>query len=85
MKFKELANDIDKKRMKIVILVTKIKDESSKIEKTISNDSIFPIFNEIIIIDIKDYKINLNDIKNNNKKENILLNKFEEEQKIKLN
>ena len=71
--------------MKIVILVTKIKDESSKIEKTISNDSIFPIFNEIIIIDIKDYKINLNDIKNNNKKENILLNKFEEEQKIKLN
>ena len=58
--------------MKIVILVTKIKDESSKIEKTISNDSIFPIFNEIIIIDIKDYKINLNDCKNNHNKENTI-------------
>ena len=51
MKFKEQANDIDKKRMKMDILVTKIKDESSEVEKIISNDAIFPIFNENIIID----------------------------------
>ena len=85
LKFKEQANEIDKTRMKMDILVIKIEDDSDGIKKLASNDIICPTCNENILIDIKDYKINLNDCKNNHNKENILLNKYEETQKIKLN
>ena len=75
LKFKEQANEIDKTRMKMDILVIKIQDDSDGIKKLASNDIICPTCNENILIDIKDYKINLNDCKNNHKKENILPSK----------
>ena len=75
LKFKEQANEIDKTRMKMDILVIKIEDDSDGIKKLASNDIICPTCNENILIDIKDYKINLNDCKNNHKKENILPSK----------
>ena len=83
--FKEQANEIDKKRKKMEILVTKIEEEQNNIKEIISKDIICPICKENILIDIKDYKINLNKCKNNHNNENILLNKFEDTQKIKLN
>ena len=83
--FKEQANDIDKKRMKMEILITKIEVEQNNIKEIISKDIICPICKENILIDINDYKINLNECKNNHNNENILLNNFEDAQKIKLN
>ena len=81
----EQANEIDKNSMKMDIIVTKLEDEPEKKKKIISKDIICPTCNENILIDIKDYKINLYDCKNNHKIENILLNKFEETQNITLN
>ena len=51
----------------------------------ISKDIICPICKENSLIAIKDYKININGCKNNHQNENILLNLFEETQKIRLN
>ena len=70
LKFKEQANEIDKERMKMDILVYKI--GSYYRQKIISNDIICPICKENILMNIKDYKINLYECKNNHKKENIL-------------
>ena len=78
LKFKEQANEIDQKRMKMDILVTKIEDKISK-------DIICPTCKENILIDIINYKIHLKECKSNHKIDNILLNKFEETQKIALN
>jgi len=83
--FKEQANDIDKKRMKMDILVSKFEDESDDIKQIISKEIICPICNKNIFINIKNYKINLNECKNNHIIDNILLNKFYETQKIELN
>ena len=70
---------------KMDILVIKIEEEQNNIKEMESKDIINPICKENTLIDIKDYKINLNKCKNNHKNENILLNIFEETQKIKLN
>ena len=85
LKYIEQANEIDKNSMKMDIIVTKLEDEPEKKNKIISKDIICPTCNENILIDIKNYKINLNDCKNNHKIENMLLNKFEERQSITLN
>ena len=85
LKYKEQANEIDKNSMKMDIIVTKFEDESDKKEKIISKEIICPTCNENILLDIKDYKINLNNCKNNHEIENILLDRFEETQNIILN
>ena len=72
LKFKEQANEIDKERMKMDILVTNIEDELDDIKEIISKDIICPICKENILIDIKDYKIKLKKCKNKHKKYNIL-------------
>ena len=72
LKFKEQANEIDKERMKMDILVTNIVDELDDIKEIISKDIICPICKENILIDIKDYKIKLKKCKNKHKKYNIL-------------
>ena len=46
----------------------------------ISKDIICPTSKENSLIDIKDYKININGCKNKNQNENLLLNLFEETQ-----
>ena len=83
--FKEQANELDKNRKKMDILVTKIEAEENNTKDVISKDIICPTCKENSLIDIKDYKININGCKNNHQNENILLNVFEETQKIRLN
>ena len=75
-KFKHRINIIkeilDRMNNIMDILVIKIEDDSDGIKKLASNDIICPTCNENILIDIKDYKINLNDCKNNHNKENTI-------------
>ena len=82
--FNEQANDIDKNRKKMNIIVTKSEDAQNIIKEIISKDIICPECKESILIDIKDFKINLYGCKNNHKIDNILLNKYEESQKVDL-
>ena len=83
--FNEQANDFDKNRKKMNILVTNDEENKSENKKIVSNDIICPDCNENILIDIKDFKINLSECKNKHIINNILLNKYEETQKIDLN
>ena len=85
LKFKEQANKIDLKRMKIDILVTKIEEEKKCIKEIISKDVICPECKGNVILDFENYKINLKGCKNNHKYDEIILNKFKETQKIFLN
>ena len=83
LKFNEVANQIDKKNLKMNILVkdknTIIINKNKGIIK--SKDIICPKCGEICLIDFKDYKIILNNCKN--KDENIiLLDEFDEAQNI---
>ena len=77
---KEQANELDKNRKKMYILAIIFEDEENNIKEVISKDIICPICKENSLIDIKDYKININGCKNNHQNENILLNLFEETQ-----
>ena len=83
--FNEQANDIDKRRKKMNIIVTKRDEDRKEFNEMISKDIICPECRENILIDIKDYKINLFGCKYNHFQQNILLNLFEESQKINLN
>ena len=69
----------DKNEKKKNIFVYNIKD---KVKEIISNEIICPKCKENILINIKDYKINLYDCKNSHKIKNILLNEYENMQKI---
>ena len=87
--FIEQASDEDKKRNKISILV--FENNETTTEKLKKSPYILcPICGENILIKIEGYKITLYDCKNGHKKENILLNEFEntqiiDESKIKCN
>ena len=88
--FGEVANSEDKRRNKMIILVNDLINDNNQNEirnKDImkSKNIICPKCKENIKMDIKDYKINLYECKNGHKKENILLNEFEETQNIDLN
>jgi len=83
-----IINQFDKERKKMTILSVS-KDEQINKEKKRENDSfvkaeqvICPKCGEISKINIKDYIINLYGCKNNHSTENILLENFEETQKI---
>jgi len=80
--FKELANDFDKNRRKMDILVTKNDKEQIKIKSIISKDLICPECKQNILIGIMNFKINLFRCKYNHSYNNILLYLFEETQKI---
>ena len=82
--FEEVANSEDKRRNKMNVIVFENEFEVQKEEKIKSKNIICPECKENIKIDIKDYKINLYDCKNGHRKENILLNEFEETQNIDL-
>ena len=84
LSFEELATDTDRTRNKIIILVkdVNIKDKG---EITIKSKNIIcPICQEITKIDIESYNIFLFECKNGHKLDNILLNEFEDKQKINL-
>jgi len=84
--FREQANNIDKERKIMSILVSDIMSNinNSNINKSLikSKTVICPECKENIRIDIQEYKIKLYDCKNGHKRENILLNQFESTQFI---
>ena len=84
LKYKDIINEVDKKRNKINILVEEYKKEDINEEnKIISKDIICPECKENILITMNDdYKINLNGCKNGHNFNNILLNEFENKQMI---
>ena len=74
LRYDEIANRFDKERKEISILVldinnTEVLDNKKKLEFPIC-----PECNENIILEIKDYKINLYDCKNKHNINNILIN-----------
>ena len=84
LKFNEIANDIDKNRMKMNVIVYKNNEELDSTNETISKDIICPTCKEDILIDIDEFKINFYDCKNNHYIDNESLDRFEKTQKIDL-
>ena len=82
--FIQLANKLDKKRNKMNIIVKSNNDNNTKIKEIKSKDIICPECGENIFINIKDFKIKLYGCKNEHKINNILINKYENIQKIDL-
>ena len=82
--FNEQANNFDKNRKKMNIIVTNNSQGKSDTRKVISKDIICPDCKENILINIENFKINLQGCKNNHAINNILINRFEETQKINL-
>ena len=84
--FSEQANELDKNRKKMnIILINKIGGTLPGKNEILSKDIICPDCKENILIDFKNFKINLHDCNNKHNINNILLNSFEEKQKIDLN
>ena len=82
--FNQQANDIDKNRKQMNILVTKNEEDKNIIKEIVSKDIICPECKENILIDIDNFKINFHDCKNNHNI-NKTLNEFENTQKIDIN
>ena len=82
--FNEQANNIDINNKKMNIVVNNNDYHKTKINKFISKDIKCPICKENILIDIKNFKINLSGCKNNHFQSDILLDLFEESQTIDL-
>ena len=68
--------------MDINIIENENIETKKEINEIISKDIICPECKENILIDIKDFKINLYECKNKHKIDNILLNNYENTQKI---
>ena len=79
--FNQQANDIDKNRKQMNILVTKNEEDKNIIKEIVSKDIICPECKENILIDIDNFKINFHDCKKNHNI-NKTLNEFENTQKI---
>ena len=82
--FNEQANESDKNKNKINIIAKKNKEDINEENKKISKDIICPECHESALINIKDFKVNLYGCKNGHQINNILLNKYEEIQKVDL-
>ena len=86
IKFSELINFQDRERNEMNILVYKtdesIEEEDNKKIRNSKIEVICPICKENILVNIKDYKINLNNCKYGHKINNILLKDYEKTQKI---
>jgi hypothetical protein len=81
----EIANDTDKNRNKMDIIVIKKDENINIINEIISKNIICPECKENTLMKFNNFKIDLFECKNNHKIEDILLNKFKETQKITLN
>ena len=77
----EIANYFDKKKSKIIIKVEIERDEKEEVNY---KNIICPECKEKIKMEIKNYKINLFDCKNNHKKDNILFDELKESQKVNI-
>ena len=82
--FNEQANDIDKNRKKMNIIVTKSEDAQNIIKEIISKDIICPECKENSLINFENFHAYFHDCKNNHNI-NKTLNEFEDSQKINLN
>ena len=82
--FEEIVNLQDKKRKKMNVIVFEKEFDIHQKDIIKSKNTICPYCEENIKMDIKDYKINLYECRHGHKIENILLNKFEETQKVDL-
>jgi len=82
--FHEQANEFDKTRFKMNIIVVNNSKDISGVKEIISKDIICPKCKENLFIEIKNFKINLYGCKNNHEINDIILNKYEETQKIDL-
>lgn len=80
--FKEHANENDKKRLKMSILVNNREDDEEDENESLKKSKyiICPECKECCKIKINDYKFELYDCKNKHKKENISIDDFEETQ-----
>ena len=79
---KQIINSDDKISKKIRILVYDIQKTTNNTKMIISKDIICPICQESTQIKIKDYKINLHGCKNGHQINDILLDEFENKQRI---
>jgi len=77
--FEKIANYEDKKRGKMIIKVEIEREEQDEINY---QNILCPECKEKIKMEIKNFKINLFECKNNHKKDNILFNELKESQKI---
>ena len=84
LELNELINENDKNRKKMNILVNENGKTNKGEIKIKSKEIICPECKENILFNLKDYKINLYECKNNHIKNNILLNEFENTQLIDL-
>ena len=82
LEYKDIINEIDKTKDKINVLVEEYKKEELNKNEILSKEIICPECKENILIEIKNYKINLKGCKNGHKFENILINEFEKKQMI---
>ena len=83
--FNEQANDFDKNRKKMNIIVTKNEEDDNSSKEVISKDVVCPKCKEITLIDINNFQINFHDCKNNHNINKISLIEYEQTQKINLN
>ena len=84
LKFHEHANELDKSRNKMNVLVDKIDEDKINKNEIISKDVICPICKENILINIDNFKVRLHGCKNNHNIKDILLTLYEDTQKIDL-
>jgi len=82
--FDKQANDFDKERKIMNILVAHNNEGKNKINEIISKDIICPECKENALINIENFKITLSGCKNNHIKNNIFLNELDNYQKIDL-
>ena len=82
--FNEQANDLDKRRKKMNIVVSKNDEDQNKKREIISYDIICPQCKENALINIKNFKIDFKGCKNNHDQLSILLNKYGHAQQIDL-
>ena len=85
LSFFEQANEQDKIKKRMKIMVNKIEENKIILKQHLSKDLICPECIESALIEIKDFKLTFYGCKNNHKVDNFLLNEFEETQMIDLN
>ena len=81
-KLSEIINNQDRERNEMNILVYPANENENGENVIVSKEIICPICKENILVNIKDYKINLNNCKYGHKINNILLKDYEKFQKI---
>ena len=83
--FIEQVNEVDKKNYKMNIIVKKYSKDKNEIKENISKDIICPKCKELAILNIEDFKFNFHCCNNYHIINKVLLNEFEECQKIDKN